>query len=101
MAAYVIIELSVHNKEEIVEYQKLAPAAIAAFDGKFVVRGGQTTPLEGDWKPERIVIIEFPTAERAKEWWHSEMYSKAKVIRQRAAKTKMIIVEGIDKKNEI
>lgn len=53
------------------------------------------------WKPERIVIIEFPTAERAKEWWHSEMYSKAKVIRQRAAKTKMIIVEGIDKKNEV
>jgi uncharacterized protein (DUF1330 family) len=93
--AFVIIDLSIHNKEGIVEYQKLAPLTITAFDGKFVARGGQTTTLEGDWKPERMVIIEFPSVERANEWWNSEMYSKAKLIRQKTANTKMIIVEGI------
>jgi uncharacterized protein (DUF1330 family) len=94
MPAFVIIELSIHDKEGIVEYQKLAPATIAQYDGKFVVRGGQTTSLEGNWNPQRIVVIEFPSVQRAKEWWDSEMYSKAKALRQKFADTKMIIVEG-------
>ncbi len=95
MSAFVIIELSVHDPNEMEEYKKLTPATIAAYNGKFVVRGGQTTTLEGDWKPERVVVLEFPTVERANEWWNSELYAEAKVIRQRAAKTKMIIVEGV------
>jgi uncharacterized protein (DUF1330 family) len=94
MSAYVIVEVSIHDHTDYEEYKKLTPAAIAAYDGKFVVRGGKTTTLEGDWKPERIVVLEFPSAARANEWWHSDIYTKAKIIRQRAAKTKMIIVEG-------
>jgi uncharacterized protein (DUF1330 family) len=95
MSAYVIVEVSIQNHSEYEEYKKLTPAAVAAFNGKFVVRGGESTTLEGDWKPERIVILEFPTTLRANEWWNSELYNKAKEIRQRAAKTKMIIVEGV------
>jgi uncharacterized protein (DUF1330 family) len=95
MSAYVIVEVSIQDQSEYEEYKKLTPAAIAAFNGRFVVRGGQTTTLEGDWNPERIVILEFPTIHRANEWWNSELYNKAKEIRQRAAKTKMIIVEGV------
>jgi uncharacterized protein (DUF1330 family) len=95
MSAYVIVEVSIQDQSEYEEYKKLTPAAIAAFNGRFVVRGGQTTTLEGDWNPERIVILEFPTIQRANEWWNSELYNKAKEIRQRAAKTKMIIVEGV------
>jgi uncharacterized protein (DUF1330 family) len=94
MSAYVIVEISIHDHREYEEYKKLTPAAIAAFNGKFVVRGGETITLEGDWKPERIVVLEFPSAEIANEWWHSELYTEAKLIRQRAAKTKMIIVQG-------
>lgn len=94
MAAYVIVEVSIQDHKEYEEYKKLTPAAIAAYDGKFVVRGGQTVNLEGDWQPERIVVLEFPTVKRAQEWWDSEMYSKAKSIRQRTATTNMIIVEG-------
>jgi uncharacterized protein (DUF1330 family) len=94
MPAYVIVEVEIHDKKEYEEYKSLTPAAIAAFNGKFIVRGGKTLTLEGNWNPERIVVLEFPTVERAKEWWNSELYSRAKVIRQRAAKTKMIIVEG-------
>jgi len=95
MPAYVIVEVSIHDSEAYEEYKKLTPAAIAAYNGRFAVRGGATTTLEGEWSPERIVVLEFPSVEQANIWWNSEIYSKAKVIRQRAAKTKMIIVEGI------
>jgi uncharacterized protein (DUF1330 family) len=95
MPAYVIVEVYIHDYKEYEEYKKLTPGAIAAFDGKFIVRGGHTITLEGEWKPERMVVLEFPTVERANEWWNSEIYSKPKRIRQGAAKTKMIIVEGV------
>jgi uncharacterized protein (DUF1330 family) len=94
MPAYVIVDVSIDDHKEYEEYKKLTPATIAAFNGKFVVRGGKMLTLEGDWNPERIVILEFPTAERAKEWWDSNLYAGAKAIRQRTATTKMIIVEG-------
>jgi uncharacterized protein (DUF1330 family) len=94
MAAYIIVEVSITDPKEYEEYKKLTPAAVAAFDGKFIVRGGPAEILEGNWQPERIVVLEFPTVERAREWWNSDIYSKAKVIRQRSAKTKMIIVKG-------
>ena len=94
MPAYVIAEVSIDDPRDDEEYKKLTPPTIAAYDGRFVVRGGQTETLEGDWQPERIVVLEFPTVERAKEWWASDTYSKAKVIRQRSAKTKMIVVPG-------
>ena len=95
MPAYVITELTTHDLEEIEKYRKLVPETVKSFNGKFIVRGGHTTTLEGDWKPERIVVIEFPTVSRAQEWWNSEAYSKARVIRQEAADAKMIIVEGV------
>jgi uncharacterized protein (DUF1330 family) len=94
MPAYVIVEVEIHDNREYEEYKKLTPAAIAAFNGKFIVRGGKTVTLEGNWNPERIVVLEFPTVQRANEWWNSELYSSAKIVRQRASKTKMIIVEG-------
>ena len=94
MAAYIIVEVSINDPKEYEEYKKLTPATLAAYDGKFIVRGGKTETLEGNWQPERIVILEFPTVERAKEWWSSDIYSKAKVIRHNAANSKMIVVEG-------
>lgn len=94
MSAYVIVEVSIHDHEAYEGYKKLTPASIAAFDGKFVVRGAQSESLEGDWHPERIVVLEFPSVERAKEWWASEQYAPAKQIRQANATTKMIVIEG-------
>lgn len=81
MKAYVIVEVSITDKIIYEEYKKLTPAAIAAFDGKFIVRGGRTESLEGDWHPERMVVVEFPSVEKAKAWWSSDQYSKAKAIR--------------------
>lgn len=95
MSAYIIVEITIANAEEYEEYKKLTPATIAAYDGRFVVRGGATETLEGDWRPERIVVLEFPNVQRAKEWWESPEYAEAKRIRQRTAETRMIVIEGV------
>ena len=94
MNAYVIVEVTIHNQEQYEEYKKLTPASITAYGGKFVVRGAKTESLEGDWNPERIVVLEFPSIERAKEWYHSQEYAPAKKIRHTNATSKMILVEG-------
>jgi uncharacterized protein (DUF1330 family) len=95
MSAYVIVEIDIHDKEMYTEYQKLTPATIAAYGGKFIVRGGQTATLEGEWHPKRLVVVEFESVTKAQEWWDSPGYTEAKNIRQKCADTKMIIVEGV------
>lgn len=94
MPAYIIVEVTIHDPEQYEDYKKLTPAAIAAYDGKFIVRGGLTESLEGDWNPERVVVLQFPSVARAKEWWSSPEYTPAKLIRQQSAFTKMLLVEG-------
>ena len=94
MPAYVIVEIKVEDAAAYEEYKELTPASIAAYGGRFVVRGGVTETLEGDWQPQRIVVLEFIDVETAKKWWASEEYATAKAIRQKAAKTKMLVVEG-------
>jgi uncharacterized protein (DUF1330 family) len=95
MGAYVIVDIEILNPVEYEAYKKLTPASIAVYNGKFIVRGGATEVLEGDVKPGRVVVIEFPTTKLAKDWWSSKEYSEAKNIRQHSAKTNMILVEGV------
>jgi uncharacterized protein (DUF1330 family) len=95
MSAYVIVDVDVQDPALYEEYKKYTPGSIAPFGGRFVVRGGETHTLEGDWKPTRIVVLEFPTVEKAKEWWDSDAYRHARDIRHRAARTKMIVVQGV------
>jgi uncharacterized protein (DUF1330 family) len=95
MPAYVIVEISIHDPELYESYKELTPATIEAFGGRFVVRGAKTESPEGNWNPERLVMLEFPSVEIARKWWASEEYTKAKNIRQKAATTKMLIVEGL------
>ena len=94
MPAYIIVEISINDPEQYEEYKKLTPASVAAFGGKFIVRGGKTETLEGKWDPERIVVLEFPDEDKAKQWWSSELYAPAKALRQRIADTKMLLVAG-------
>jgi uncharacterized protein (DUF1330 family) len=95
MPAFVIVEIEVRDPEAYENYKSLAPASIAAYGGKFIARGGATESLEGEWTPERIVVLEFPNLERARQWWASPEYSDAKAIRMRAAQTRMIATEGV------
>ena len=95
MPAYIIVDVTITNPEEYEAYKLLTPATITAYGGRFIVRGGATETLEGDWQNGRIVVLEFPTSQQAKIWWASAEYSTAKAIRQRTAKTNMILVEGV------
>lgn len=95
MAAYMIFDVTVNDPETYEGYKKLTPVTLTLYDGKFVVRGGIAETIEGNWKPGRVVVLEFPSAERAREWWNSPEYAPAKTIRQSAAFTNMILVEGV------
>ena len=95
MPAYVVIETDIHDPEQYEKYKAVSPGAVAAGGGRFVVRGGETAVLEGDWNPSRIVILEFPDLETAKTWYASEGYQEAKKLREGAASLKMVAVEGI------
>jgi uncharacterized protein (DUF1330 family) len=95
MAAYVIVDVSINDPVVYAEYRQLTPASIAAHGGRFVVRGGHAETLEGEWSPGRIVVLEFESVAKAKAWWSSAEYERAKAFRQRSAATRMIVVEGV------
>lgn len=95
MAAYMIVELTVTDAEGFARYRELVTPTIAADGGRYLVRGGAISPMEGDWDPDRITVLEFPSVERAKARWASPKYAEAKALRQITAETKMIIVEGL------
>jgi len=95
MAAYVIATLEITDPQGFEEYRNMVPPTIEQYGGKYIVRGGKMEKLEGDWEPKRLVIIEFDNLEQAKQWWACEEYRDAKALRQRTAKTDLIIVEGM------
>ena len=95
MSAYVIVEVEVTDPETFEEYRKAVPPTIEAFGGRYLVRGGSVDRLEGGWQPKRIVVVEFPDAERAKAWHDSELYAPAKALREASANTRMLLVEGV------
>jgi uncharacterized protein (DUF1330 family) len=95
MAAYVLVDVTINDPTTYAEYRQLTPASIAAYGGRFAVRGGHSETLEGDWKPGRLVVLEFESLERAKAWWASPEYAPAKALRQRSAVTRMVVVEGV------
>jgi uncharacterized protein (DUF1330 family) len=95
MAAYVIVEIEIVDPVGYEEYKKQAAATVHQHGGKYIVRGGTAEVLEGDWNPKRIVVLQFESMERAKEWLNCEEYREPRKMRHRTAKTNMILVEGV------
>ena len=95
MPAYVIVEIQVHDPVKFEEYKKQAPASIAAYGGKYLARGGAVETLDGTWAPERVVLLEFPSMARAREWYNSEQYAEAIRLRHASATSQFILVEGL------
>jgi uncharacterized protein (DUF1330 family) len=95
MAAYVVVDVEVQDSVRYEEYRKTVAPTLAAYGGRFLVRGGKVDLLEGSWLPKRLVIVEFPDVATAKAWWASAEYANPKAIRQSASRTEMIVVEGI------
>ena len=95
MPAYLINDMEVLDPQGLDEYKKLSPATVAQYGGKFLARGGEMKQLEGEWQPERLVILEFPSIEQAQVWINSPEYAAPRAIRQKAARSNIVVVEGI------
>jgi uncharacterized protein (DUF1330 family) len=95
MSAYVIVDMDVTNPSAYDEYRKLAPPTVAAYGGRYLARGGRTETWEGEWIPNRLVILEFESVERAKQWLDSPEYTAIKHVRHEAATTNMVVIEGV------
>ena len=95
MSAYVIANIRITHPERYAEYVKLTPGSIAPFGGRFIVRGGRAETLEGEVAANRIVILEFGSYEKAKDWYESEGYRAARALRQSAAVSSLMLVDGI------
>jgi uncharacterized protein (DUF1330 family) len=95
MSAYLVAEVEVLDRERFETYRKMVPASLEPYGGKFLVRGGNVENLEGEWLPKRLVILEFPSAAKAKAWWESDEYAAAKALRHATARTRLILAEGI------
>jgi uncharacterized protein (DUF1330 family) len=93
--SYVIVNVTIRDRESYERYKQLAAEAVAAYGGRYLVRGGATETLEGTWRMARLVILEFPSVERARAWWASREYGPAKALRQACADTEMVLVEGV------
>jgi uncharacterized protein (DUF1330 family) len=93
--AYVIATVDVKDPVRYEDYKTLVPPSIAAFGGRFVARGGKTDVLEGDWNPNRLVILEFPNAERARQWYDSPEYAAAKALRQATSTGSLVLIQGV------
>ncbi len=94
MPAYLINDMEVTDPDVLEEYKKLSPATVQQFGGRFLARGGELDVLEGEWRPKRLVIIEFPSLAQARAWANSAEYAPAKQIRQRASRSNIIVVDG-------
>jgi len=95
VSAYLVVDIEIHDRERYETYKRMAPPSIAQYGGRYLTRGGDTAVLEGEWKPKRFVILEFPTMERARAWWSSPEYAEAKALRQSIATTRMVLTEGL------
>jgi len=94
VAAYVIVDIEVTDPATYEEYKRLAPPTVVQCGGRYLARGGVTEVLEGSWTPHRLVILEFESLAQAKAWVNSEEYRPARILRQRAARSQMVVIEG-------
>ncbi|MFI4986519.1 MAG: DUF1330 domain-containing protein [Alphaproteobacteria bacterium] len=94
MAAYIIGDVEVKDPETYAQYRSRVMATIEKYGGRFLVRGGAHEPLEGKWRPRRLVVLEFPDMAAAKAWYGSKDYAPLIKLRQSASEGSLVAVEG-------
>ena len=96
MPIYMIVEpKEIMDKEKYKEYTQKVPKIIEKFGGRYLTRNGEVSLIEGNWKPERLVIIEFESKDKFETWWNSPEYREIAIMRERSAKVNAIVVEGV------
>jgi uncharacterized protein (DUF1330 family) len=94
MSAYVISEVEVINEQAASDYRRLASESIALYQGRYLARAALPVVLEGESSKGRIVIVEFPSMQIAKNWYASPEYAKALAFRDSALRRRLIFVDG-------
>ena len=96
MKAYLVLDFSIHDFEAFRPYIANVPAFIDKHGGKYIVRGAEPRPIEGDWSPERMVIIEFPAPQNAEQFLADPGFQELAKIRHRATTSKLVLVDGAE-----
>jgi uncharacterized protein (DUF1330 family) len=94
-SAYIIANVTVTDPQQYEEYKKWSSAAMQAHGAEVCVRGGKVEVIEGDWQPDRLVLLKFPSVEAARSFDASPEYGKARAARQGTAIMRMVLVEGV------
>ena len=94
MPAYIVARIQVTKPEQYREYTLRTPKVVAQYGGRFIVRGAEIQSLEGPDESRRLVILEFPSLERARAFWDSPEYSRLRKFREGAAEAQFILVDG-------
>ena len=96
MSAYIVAEVVVTNEDQMKVYREWSTRAMQEFGAEVLVRGGRVEPLEGNWNPERVVVLRFRDIETAKAYYHSATYTHARELREGAGTIRMFAVEGFE-----
>jgi len=95
--AYVIVDVTeIRDEPRYARYREGVPATIAAAGGRYLARGGTIQVLEGNWRPSRLVVVQFPDPASAVAWWRSEGYAPLRALRIESIAANMIVVTGAD-----
>ena len=95
MPAYIVSRVNIHDREAMQRYMSEAPATVAAFGGRYLVRGGAVQALEGVWEHDRMVVVEFPDQSAALAWYDSDIYRPLRELRQANAEAVILLADGI------
>jgi len=95
LAAYLIADVTVNDPAGYEEYRTLVGPSLDKYGGRFLVRGGKVEAVEGKWSPSRVVMCEFANLARAREWYDSPEYSRAKEVALKYATRNVIFVKGV------
>ncbi len=95
MSAYIIAEVTVTNEAQMLQYREWSSRAMQEHGAEVLVRGGRVEPLEGDWLPQRVVVLKFANIDAARAYYDSETYTQARRVREGAGTIRMFAVEGV------
>jgi len=95
MAAYLIADIEIHDPQAYEEYKERASSSLKPFGGRYLARGGHHEVMEGNWRPTRLVLLEFPDMAALQRWYNSADYTAAKPFRLASARSDFVALEGV------
>jgi uncharacterized protein (DUF1330 family) len=98
MAVYFIVDVNIDDPQSYAEYSKQVGPMVARSGGRFLVRGGATETIEGDWQPQLLVVIEFADTEHFRAWYDSPEYAEVRTIRFQASTARAVLAQGVEQR---